>query len=106
MQLVSLPFRARLTRRADGASVKGAAVTMTLSMPSMVMPSQLVACRDLGDGYYSGQGVFTMPGDWRVDTIARIRGRQVAKVTSWVEVRLAGPGAQSISDKPAFGRRF
>ena len=57
-------------RDAAGRPVRGAAVTLALSMPAMEMGRNEVTARETSPGVYTGTGRFTMSGDWQVAAAA------------------------------------
>jgi hypothetical protein len=73
--------------RTDGSPVTGADVRIKLSMPSMPMPDQLISCKEQRAGYYWGEGIFTMNGDWLISVRARTKSRDSIDAGEVVSVR-------------------
>lgn len=64
-QLDPVQFRIAVTDK-SGRAVSGAAVTVSLIMPSMDMGQNQSAAAPGAAGTYTATGWFTMPGDWQV----------------------------------------
>ena len=43
-------------------------VSMDLTMPGMYMPKNEVKLKEVSSGVYEGSAMFTMSGDWRLNT--------------------------------------
>lgn len=48
--------------------LEGAEVSFDLTMPSMYMPKNEVKLKETSKGTYEGDALFTMSGDWRINT--------------------------------------
>lgn len=51
---------------ADGQPVSDAAISFDIDMTNMSHGKNVTAAESLGDGWYSGEVFFLMPGPWRV----------------------------------------
>jgi RND family efflux transporter MFP subunit len=75
-------FRVKLTD-ANGTSVSGAEVSVTLSMPAMPEMGMAamripVALNDRGNGVYEGSGVLGSGGTWQTTILAKKNGQTIA----------------------------
>lgn len=74
--LQELAANVRVTR--DGAPVKGAEVSVLLSMPGMYMGENRIALRPGADGAWTGKGVLVRCAsgrrDWAADVVVRLPG--------------------------------
>ena len=61
----------------DGRPVENAQVSYDLTMPAMTMPPNQPVATSQGQGLYTGQAMFTMPGDWQVQAIVIYRGEKI-----------------------------
>ena len=86
-QLTNTPIGITLTSKPAGSAVDHASVVVTLTMPTMVMPSLTTTCTEIRPGYYRGETTFTMPGDWQIDGDARIAGKLIASKKERVRVQ-------------------
>ncbi|MEK7432824.1 MAG: FixH family protein [Cyanobacteriota bacterium] len=57
-----------------------ALVTLDLTMPSMSMPENKVKLKETEKGIYSGEIIFTMGGDWRINTDILLPNNKKEKV--------------------------
>ena len=53
-------------RDPDGQPMTGAAVTLELTMPGMVMPPNRPPVAEAGNGVYIAKAIFAMSGEWEV----------------------------------------
>jgi hypothetical protein len=85
-QLTSTTFAVHVASASTDKPIIGAAVSVALTMPSMLMPPNVVPCHQIAPGYYRGAGTFTMSGDWRV-TATVAEGKTTAKLSQTVSVQ-------------------
>lgn len=84
--LTNVPFTLSLKDSQTGKPVDGAKTTLSLAMPSMSMPLNIFRLSETQPGAYTGTGVFTMAGSWRVIAVVLLPdGREWSK-TSAVKV--------------------
>ena len=70
------------TVRAHPDPGPGAVVTIELTMPSMRMPPTRVQTHSAGQGNYTGQGAFSMPGTWHAEITLSARGKESKKIVA------------------------
>lgn len=65
---------------ADGQPVTDATVTFDIDMTNMSHGEYLVAAEPAGEGHYTGNVHFSMPGPWRVIAIVERPGAETARL--------------------------
>lgn len=65
---------------ADGQPITDAAVTFDIDMTNMSHGAYLVTAEPAGEGHYTGNVHFSMPGPWRVIAIVERPGSETAKL--------------------------
>ncbi|MFN8674153.1 MAG: FixH family protein [Candidatus Sericytochromatia bacterium] len=56
--------------------IENAQVTLDLTMPSMYMPDNKVKLKETEKGIYTGQMMFTMKGDWRINVLISSKNKK------------------------------
>jgi len=65
---------------ADGKPITDAAVTFDIDMTNMSHGAYLVTAAPAGEGHYTGNVHFSMPGPWRVIAIVERPGAETARL--------------------------
>lgn len=78
---------------AHGRVIRGARVSVTLTMREMAMGQTVLAATPVRDGRYQAMATFTMPGHWVVSASARGRGLPAGLQATFVVSAGLGTGA-------------
>jgi hypothetical protein len=71
-KLDPVEFKLKLTGKND-IKLNNVQVLMDLAMPEMAMPKNEIKLKETEPGTYTGIALFTMKGDWNLNTIVEIK---------------------------------
>ena len=79
------PVNLTLNLNYEKKALEKATVSMDLTMPGMYMPQNIVKFKETKKGIYEGTAMFTMSGDWRLNT-SIIMGK--VKETTYFDIKV------------------
>lgn len=73
------PIKFTLNVLNNGKPLNKANIVMDLTMPDMAMPKNEIKFKQISNGVYESEGIFTMSGNWVLVTVIEFNNRKEVK---------------------------